>query len=250
MFTSYIKYLPGSRKYIIPFHPSIHPQISRPCLLKPAPKAFIIPSDPQSPCRFRGLTTRATTPSIFHCNMSFDGEIATTERHDDSSDYAILETSSGSSLRGPQTNLASSSPPYDGRHASHIPSIGLKPRATVQKHPTHGLRILHRRSPRPFQRSSLPVDETRQGIALQPKAEVETEPNAAWKKQMRENRLALNALIEANQERETNAVPNKDGGNEDDLSDFNSQYQAYLGRRGLSNINELTRHMERLFGEL
>ena len=67
---------------------------------------------------------------------------------------------------------------------------------------------------------------------------------------MRADRLALNALIEANQERETNAVPNKDDGNEDGLSDFNSRYQEYLGRRGLSNINKFTRHMERLFGEL
>ena len=67
---------------------------------------------------------------------------------------------------------------------------------------------------------------------------------------MRADRLALNALIEANQEREANAVPDKDDGNEDDLSDFNSRYQEYLGRRGLSNINEFTRHMERLFDEL
>ena len=182
--------------------------------------------------------------------MSFEGKIATTERHDDGSGCAVLEKSSGSSLRGPQTNAASSPPPYDGRHASHIPSLSLKPRATVQKPPTHRPHTLHRRSPRPFQRSSLPVDETRQGIALQPEAEEETEPNAAWKKQMRENRLALNALIEANQERETNAMPNNHDGNEDDLSTFNSRYEAYLERRGLSKINEITRHMERLFDEL
>ena len=90
----------------------------------------------------------------------------------------------------------------------------------------------------------------RQSIAPQSEGEGETEPNAAWKKQMRENRLALNALIEANQERETNAMPNNHDGNEDDLSTFNSRYQEYLGRRGLSNINKFTRHMERLFGEL
>ena len=67
---------------------------------------------------------------------------------------------------------------------------------------------------------------------------------------MRESSLALNALIEANQEREINTVPTKNGANEADFSDFNSRYQAYLGRRGLSNINKFTRHMERLFGEL
>ncbi len=96
----------------------------------------------------------------------------------------------------------------------------------------------------------MPEDGMRQGIALQPEGDQETEPNAAWKRQMRADRLALNALIEANQEREANAVPDKDDGNEDDLSNFNSRYQEYLGRRGLSNVNEFTRHMERLFDEL
>ena len=67
---------------------------------------------------------------------------------------------------------------------------------------------------------------------------------------MRADRLALNALIEANQGRETNAVPNSDGANKADFSDFTSRYQEYLGRRGLSNTKELTRHMVRLFGEL
>ena len=87
----------------------------------------------------------------------------------------------------------------------------------------------------------------RKGIALKPEGEGETEPNAAWKRQVRADRLALNSLIEANQGREANAVPNKDGGNEADLSGFNSRYQEFLGRRGLSTINEFTRHMERLF---
>ena len=90
----------------------------------------------------------------------------------------------------------------------------------------------------------------RQSIAPQSEAELENEPNAAWKKQMRADMLALNALIEANQGREINADPSKDDANKADFSDFNSRYQAYLGRRGLSNINENTRHMERLFDEL
>lgn len=90
----------------------------------------------------------------------------------------------------------------------------------------------------------------REGIALQPEEEGEAGPNAAWKKQVRADRLALNALVEANQGREANAVPDKDGGNEDSLSDFDSRYQEYLGRRGLSNTDAFTRHMERLFDEL
>ena len=88
-----------------------------------------------------------------------------------------------------------------------------------------------------------------QGVALQLKGEGETESNAAWKKQVRADRIALNALIEADQEREAKAVP-EDGGNGEDLSDFNARYQEYLGRRGLSNIEQLTRHTERLFDEL
>ena len=88
-----------------------------------------------------------------------------------------------------------------------------------------------------------------QRVALQLEGEVETESNATWKKQVREDRLALNALVEANQGREANAVPD-DGGNGEDLSDFNTCYQEYLGRRGLANIEQLTRHTERLFDEL
>ena len=88
-----------------------------------------------------------------------------------------------------------------------------------------------------------------QGIALQLEGGGETEPNATWKKQVRADRLALNALVEANQGREANAVPDG-GGNGEDLSDFNTRYQEYLGKRGLSNIEQLTRHTERLFDEL
>ena len=88
-----------------------------------------------------------------------------------------------------------------------------------------------------------------QGVALQPEGERETELNAAWKKQVRADRLALNALIEANQEREAKAVL-ENGGHGEDLSDFNTRYQEYLGRRGLSNIEQLMRHTERLFDEL
>lgn len=169
--------------------------------------------------------------------MSFEREIATTERHDIGSGCTVSETSLGSSLRGSQTSFSSPPPPYDGHQASLAPSSSLQPRGTAQKNRTQGSRSLYRRSPRPFQRSNLPE-------------EGETELNVAWKKQMRADRLALNALIEANQEREANAVPDKDECNEDDLSDLNSRYQEYLGRRGLSNINEFTRHMERLFDEL
>ena len=92
----------------------------------------------------------------------------------------------------------------------------------------------------------MPEDGMRQEIAPQPEGEEETEPNAAWKRQVRADRLALNSLFEANKEREANAAPNEVS-NGEDLSDFNSRYQEYLGRRGLSTINEFTRHMERLF---
>ena len=142
--------------------------------------------------------------------------------------------------------FASPPPPYDSHHASLTPSLSLEPRATVQKYPTQRPRTLHRRCPRPFQRPCLPEDGTSQGIALQPDGEQETEPNAAWKRQVRADRLALNSLVEANQERVADAVPN-DRGNGADLSEFNSRYQEFLGGRGLSTINEFTRHMERLF---
>ena len=181
--------------------------------------------------------------------MSFEGKIATTERHDVGSGRIVLETSSGSSVRGSQTDFASLPPPYDGHHASLTRSMALQAHATVQKYLTQRQRTLNRRSPRPFQRSSLPEDGMSQGISLQLEGEGETEPNAAWKKQVRADRLALSALIEANQGREANAVPD-DGGNGEDLSDFNTRYQEYLGRRGLSNIEQLTRHTERLFDEL
>ena len=182
--------------------------------------------------------------------MSFEGEIDTTERHDVGSGCTVSETSLGSSLRGSQTSLPSLPPPYDGHQASLAPSSSLQPRGTAQTNWTQRPRSLYRRSPRPFQRSNLPEDGTRQGTVLQLEEEGVTELNAEWKKQMRADRLALNALIEANQKREANAVPDKDDGNEDDLSNFNSRYQEYLGRRGLSNVNEFTRHMERLFDEL
>ncbi len=142
--------------------------------------------------------------------------------------------------------FASPPSPYDGHHESRTPSTSLQARSTVPQYPAQRPRTLNRRSTRPFQRSSLPKDGTRQGTALQPGGEEGTEPNAAWKRQVREDRLALNSLFEANQEREANAVPNE-GDNEGDLSGFNSRYQEYLGRRGLSTINEFTRHMERLF---
>ena len=166
--------------------------------------------------------------------MNFERKIATTEKHDVGSGCTVSKTSLGSSPRGSQTSLSSLPPPYGDHQASLALSSS---RGTAQISRTQRPLTLHRRLPRPFQRSKLPE-------------EGETELNAAWKKQMRADRLALNALIEANQEREANAVPDKDDGNEDDLSDFNSRYQEYLGRRGLSNINEFTRHMEGLFDEL
>ena len=144
--------------------------------------------------------------------MSFEGKIATTERHDVGSGRIVLETPPGSSLRGSQTDFAFLPPSYDGHHASLTPSMVLQARAahaTVQKYSTQRQRTLDRRSPPPFQRSSLPEDGMSQGVALQLEGEGETESNAAWKKQVRADRLALNALIEANQEREANAVPGR-----------------------------------------
>ena len=184
--------------------------------------------------------------------MSFEGKIATIEKHNVGSGCIVLEKPPGASLRGSQTNFAFLPPSYDGHHASLTPNMVLQARAahaTVQKYSIQGQLTLHRRSPRPFPRSSLPEDGMSEGVALQPGEERETVSNAAWKKQVREDRLALNALVEANQGREANAVPD-DGGNGEDLSAFNTRYQEYLGRRGLSNIEQLTRHTEMLFDEL
>lgn len=273
--------------------PSINPfpdQLALP--IKVSAEAVIILSGPQSSGRSPGLATRATTPSVLHGNMSFEGKIATKEGHDVGRGCTILEAPSGSSLRGSQTDssfpsvatsipeaqalmarattmigqtrdvlpsppppygmvdeplpFVSPPPPYGGHQASLTPSLSPQPRATVEENPTQRPRTLHRRSPRHFQRSSMPEDGMRQEIAPQPEGEEETEPNAAWKRQVRADRLALNSLFEANKEREANAAPNEVS-NGEDLSDFNSRYQEYLGRRGLSTINEFTRHMERLF---
>ena len=142
--------------------------------------------------------------------------------------------------------FASPLSPFDGHHGSLAPSISIQPRATVQQYPALRPRALRRRFTRPFRRSSRPVDGMRQGIALEPEGERGTEPNAVWKRQVSEDRLALNSLLETNQEREADAVSNE-GDDEGDLSGFNSRYQEYLGRRGLSTINEFTRHMERFF---
>lgn len=142
-------------------------------------------------------------------------------------------------------------PPFDDHHGSLTPNTGIQPRATVQQYPSQRPRNMRRRPTRPFRRSFLPEDGTTQGTALQPEGETENEPNAAWKRQMRDHRLALNALCEARQQAgEATAVPNNGGNNEAQLSGFNTRYQEYLGRRGLSNIDEFTRRMERLFDGL
>lgn len=203
-------------------------------------------------------------PSIFHGKTSVEGEISTKEGHDVGNGCAVLIACLSSSLVEPQTDfslpsvavstpeeqalmtraaittqqthnvLPSPASTCDGHHRSISPTTRLQPRTTAQQYPTQR----PRRNPRPFQRSLLPEDVKNQGA----------EPNAAWKKQMRENRLALNALCEARQQAEdADAVPNNDGDHRTDLSNFNSRYQEFLAKRGLSNINELTRHIKRVF---
>ena len=207
-------------------------------------------------------------PLIFQGNASVEGEISIKEGHDVGNGCAVLDARLGLSLVESQTDfalpaVATSTPeeqtlmtraaittqqtrnvlpsplsPYDGHHGSIDPTTRLEPRIAAQQYPTERPRSLRRRTTRPFRRSLLPEDAMNQGA----------EPNAAWKKKMRENRLALNALCEARQQaEEANAVPNNDVNNVADLSDFNARYQEYLGRRGLSNIDEFTRHMERVF---
>ena len=195
-------------------------------------------------------------PSIFQSNASVEGEISIKEGHDVGNGCAVLDARLGSSLVESQTDfalpaVATSTPeeqtrnilpsplsPYDGHHGSIDPTTRLEPRIAAQQYPTQRPRSLRRRNPRPFRRSPLPEDFMSQG----------PEPNAEWKKQVRENRLALNALCEARQQaEEANAIPNNGGNNGTDLSDFHARYQEYLGRRGLSNINEFTRHMQRVF---
>ena len=130
--------------------------------------------------------------------------------------------------------FASPPPPYDGYHGALTPKNGLQAHATIQRHPMQRPGTLRRRPTQPFQRSFLPEHGTSQGNALQPDGEIENEPNAAWKKQMREHRLALNALCAARQQAgEATIVPNNDANNGNDLSGFNSKYQEYLERRGL-----------------
>ena len=207
-------------------------------------------------------------PLLFHGNTSVEGEIPIKEGHDVGNGCAALDANSGSSLVESQTDYSlpsvaistpeeqtlmtraaiatqqthnvSPSPPssYDGHHGSLNPSTSLQPRTTAQEYPAQEPRSLRRRSPRPFRRSLLPEDVMSQGA----------EPNAAWKEQVRKNRLALNALCEARQQaEEANTLPNNDGNNGTDLSHFHARYQEYLGRRGLSNINEFTRHIESVF---
>ena len=207
-------------------------------------------------------------PLIFQGNAGVEGEISIKEGHDIGNGCAVLDARLGSSLVESQTDfalpaVATSTPeeltlmtrvaiatqqtrnvlpsplsPYDGHHGSIDPTTRLEPRIAAQQYPTQRPRSLRRRNPRPFRRSPLPEDVMSQG----------PEPNAEWKKQVRENRLALNALCEARQQaEEANAIPNNGGNNGNDLSVFNARYQEYLGRRGLSNINEFTRHMERVF---
>ena len=205
-------------------------------------------------------------PLLFHGNTSVEGEISVKEGHDVGNGCAVLDAPLGSSLVDSQTDfslpsvasctqeeqtltsrsaiatqqtrnvLPSPPSPYDGHHGSLDPTTRLHPRTAAQPYPTQRPRSLRRRSPRAFRRS--PEDIMNQGA----------EPNAAWKKQVRENRLALNALCEARQQGgEADSIPNNGGNNGADLSHFNARYQEYLARRGLSNINEFTRHMERLF---
>ena len=206
-------------------------------------------------------------PLLFHGKTTVEGKTSIKEGHDVGNGCAVLDARLSSSLVKSQTNfslpytqeeqilvtraaiatqqtrniLRSPPSPYDRHHGSLNPSTRLHTRTAAQQYPTQMTPALRRRNTRPFQRLLLPDDGLNQG----------TEPNAAWKKQVRENALALNALCEARQqEGEANATPNNGGNSGAELSDFNAQYQEYLERRGLPNINGLTRPMERLFDEL
>ena len=132
-------------------------------------------------------------------------------------------------------------PPYDGYHGSLTPNTGFQPSDTVQQHPLQRPRTLRRRPTRRFQRSLLPEHGMSQGNALQPEGESGIELNAAWKKQMREHRLTLNALCAARQqEGEATIVPNNGSNNGNDLSGFKCKYQEYLERRGLFEHQRIT----------
>ena len=210
-------------------------------------------------------------PSLFHGKTTVEGKNSIKQDHDVGNGCAVSDTRLDSSSVKSQTDfslpsvasytpeeqslmtraaiatrqtrdvLRSSPSPYDGQRGFLNPSTGLQPRTATQQYPTQRSPTLRRRNTRPFQRSLQPEDVMSQGVEL----------NAAWKKQVRENSLALNALCEARKQgREANAIPNNGADNGADLSDFNARYQEYLERRGLANINESTRHIERLSDQL
>ena len=210
-------------------------------------------------------------PSFSNGNTSVQGEPAIEKGHDIVNGCNVLDARFGSSLEGSQPSaaiytqreqtfmaraairtqqtrdflssppppynrvdelgpFAGPPPPYDGYHGSHTPSAGFQPRTTVQQHPLQRPGTLRRRPTRAVQRSLLPEHGTSRGNA---EGESGTELNAAWKKQMREQRLALNALCAAREQAgEATVVPNNGADNGNDLSGFNSKYQEYLERRG------------------
>ena len=211
-------------------------------------------------------------PSFFHGNTSVQAEAAIGNGHDIVNGCNVLHARLGSSLEGAQRSaaiytqreqtlmtraairtqktrdfltsppppysrvdelgpFASPPPPYDGYQGSPTPSAGFQPRTTIQQRPLlQRPGTLRRRPTRAVQRSRLPEHGTSQGNA---EGESGTELNAAWKQQMREQRLALNALCAARQqEREAAVVPNNGADNANDLSGFNFKYQGYLERRG------------------